>query len=84
MTVDPSGRFAFVANQFSDDVTTFSIDPSTGALSEVVIPGPAGDAPRSVTVDPSGRFAYVANEVSDDELLKALEEVARQIVGRHR
>ena len=68
VTVDPSGRFAYVSNQclFSGcsvgNVSAYTIDSSTGALREVAgSPFPAGDTPRSVAVDPSGQFAYVAS-----------------------
>ena len=50
VAVDPSGRFAYVANNNSDNVTTFSIDQTTGALIEVGTEVAAGDGPRSVTV----------------------------------
>ncbi|TAG24225.1 MAG: hypothetical protein EAZ37_16770, partial [Burkholderiales bacterium] len=54
--------FAYVANAFTDNVSAYTINPSTGALTAVAgSPFTAGDTPRSVTVDPSGKFAYVAN-----------------------
>ena len=62
MTVDPSGRFAYVANLVGDNVSAYTINSSTGALSAVAgSPFAAGNDPWSVTVDPSGKFAYVAN-----------------------
>jgi 6-phosphogluconolactonase (cycloisomerase 2 family) len=64
VTVDPSGKFAYVANHDSNDVWTYAID-STGALSSVGAPVLAGTHPYSVTVDPSGMFVYVANEGDD-------------------
>jgi 6-phosphogluconolactonase (cycloisomerase 2 family) len=64
--VDPSGRFAYVANGGSDDITTFRIDPVTGALTEVGTAVAAGDEPESVTVDPSGRFVYAPSGGLDD------------------
>ncbi len=61
--VDPSGRFAYVANVSDNTVSAYTINSSTGALSTVGgSPFKAGVNPISVTVDPSGRFAYVANE----------------------
>lgn len=59
VAVDPSGKFAYVANFFSHDVSAYSIDSTTGALTSI------GDfqaaiAPDSVAVDPSGKLAYVA------------------------
>ncbi len=62
VTVDPSGRFAYVANYYGDNVSAYTINSSTGALSPVSgSPFAAGNLPLSVTVDPSGRFAYVTN-----------------------
>jgi 6-phosphogluconolactonase (cycloisomerase 2 family) len=60
VAVEPSGRFAYVANQGSNDVSMHAVDATTGALSwmgSVV----ADDSPSALAVDPSGRFVYVAN-----------------------
>ena len=62
VTVDPSGRFAYVTNENDNTVSAYAINSSTGALRAVAgSPFSAGDYPYSVTVDPSGRFAYVTN-----------------------
>ncbi len=67
MTVDPSGRFAYVVNVESDDVSAYAIDAVTGALTPVAgSPSRAGTRPASVAVDPSGRFLYVANSGSNN------------------
>ncbi len=70
MTVDPSGKFVYVANPgdpWSPDagsVSMYSINATTGALTYTGILN--GDCPglcfpSSVSVDPSGKFAYVAS-----------------------
>jgi hypothetical protein len=57
------GQFAYVANFNSNNVSAYTIDPSTGALTAIAgSPFTAGSFPRSVAVDPSGKFAYVLNE----------------------
>jgi 6-phosphogluconolactonase (cycloisomerase 2 family) len=62
VTVDPSGRFAYVANGNANDVAAYTIDAGTGALTAISdSPFGAGTDPTSVTVDPSGRFVYVTN-----------------------
>jgi len=58
--VDPSGKFAYVANSNSFSVSMYTINATTGVLTSVGAIG-AGDYPESVAVDPSGKFAYVAN-----------------------
>jgi len=61
MSIDPSGRFAYVANHGSNTISAFSICGS-GALTPIPgSPFPAGPFPASVAVDPNGQFVYVAN-----------------------
>jgi 6-phosphogluconolactonase (cycloisomerase 2 family) len=64
VTVDPTGRFAYVANSGSTSVSAYAIDASSGALTSIgsVL---TEIAPSSVTADPSGKFAYVANRDSN-------------------
>lgn len=63
IAIDPSGRFAYVANKGSNDVSMYTINGTSGALSSS---GPiaAGTGPSSVAVHPSGSFAYVVNSIS--------------------
>jgi DNA-binding beta-propeller fold protein YncE len=62
VTVDPTGQFAYVANNTSSNVSAYAIDRDTGGLMPVDgSPFPAGPRPSSVIVDPTGQFAYVAN-----------------------
>jgi 6-phosphogluconolactonase len=70
MVVDPSGRFAYVANLVSnaaDDATIsmYTINSSTGGLTPT-IPAtvPTGFFPQGIGIDPAGKFVYTAN--SDD------------------
>ena len=67
ITVDPTGRYVYVANRDSDNISAYSIDSASGALAPVAgSPFAAGDAPKSITVDPAGKFVYVANKDSDN------------------
>jgi len=67
VTVDPTGKFVYVALNGSNAISAFTINSSTGALTTVVgSPFPAGSVPYMVRVDPSGRFAYATNYDSDD------------------
>jgi hypothetical protein len=50
VTVSTNDRFAYVANQFSNDVSAYAIDATTGALTPVPgSPFAAGSFPISVT-----------------------------------
>ena len=70
VAIDPTGRFAYVANgSGTASVSAYSIDATTGVLTKIncsvgVCNGtdfPAGTSPSSVAIDPTGRFVYVAN-----------------------
>src|ERR1700730_18243204 len=59
--------FAYVANQGSNDVSAYTINATTGALTPVTgSPFAAGVQAFSVTVSPNGQFAYVANFLSSN------------------
>jgi len=63
----PNGAFAFVPNRFSNDVTVFSVNTTTGTLTPIQgSPFAAGTDPRSAGADPSGRYLYVPNTTSGD------------------
>ena len=56
-----SAEFVFVANQSSNNLSSYQME-SNGALLQVSgSPFSAGSSPNSVTVVPSGVFAYVAD-----------------------
>ncbi|HEY3739946.1 MAG TPA: beta-propeller fold lactonase family protein, partial [Bryobacteraceae bacterium] len=70
ITVHPSGLYAYATNSgnaalgaLGPSLTQFSIDPGTGALTQVsFVPLQPGSSPQAVVVDPSGNFAFVAHQ----------------------
>jgi 6-phosphogluconolactonase (cycloisomerase 2 family) len=64
IAVHPTTRFAYVADQNSNNVSGYSVDPATGAMS--LIEGVPAQGPflHSLAVDPKGRFLYVSNRES--------------------
>jgi 6-phosphogluconolactonase (cycloisomerase 2 family) len=66
ITVDPATKFVFVGSSASANVSAFTINATTGALTAVAgspFANPGGSN-YGLTVDPSGRFVYVANDGS--------------------
>lgn len=59
------GKFVYVANSNSNNVSMFAINTETGALTFLGRIA-AGTAPQSVAVHPSGKYVYVANDCSDN------------------
>jgi 6-phosphogluconolactonase len=64
VVVDPSGKFAYVANGnnpgSTGSVFMYTVNATTGALTSTGTIA-TGINPVSVAVDPAGKFAYVAN-----------------------
>ncbi len=57
----------YVANHASGNVSGYSINGSTGALTELSgSPFTAGTGPYGITIDPSGKYVYVANNGSSN------------------
>jgi DNA-binding beta-propeller fold protein YncE len=62
LAIDPTGKYLYVVNQTSENVSAFAIDWKTASLYEVVAsPFPAGAKPWSVEVDPEGATVSVGH-----------------------
>jgi len=59
--VSYSAPFLFSVNTESNDLTTFSIDDTTGALTQVGLPAFVGSGPRDAAFDPRAKYLYVAD-----------------------
>ncbi len=61
--IDPSGKYLLVTNSlYNGTVSVFSIDPGSGALSEVAgSPFSANAYPTEILILPTGNFVYVTN-----------------------
>ena len=76
---DPDGRYAYVINELDSTLTTFGIDPQTGALDEIettsTLPeGFDGDNYcADVHVHPSGRWVYGSNRGHDSVAIFAVD-----------
>ncbi len=72
VVVDPSNRFVYVADQNIDSISVFKINPTTGALTEIMpripltAPGLVGLSPAAMTMDSGGKFLFVGNQNSTD------------------
>jgi 6-phosphogluconolactonase len=70
IAIDAAGKFLYVTNYGDSNVSSFSIDPQSGALTAVGTPVATGNlnsvanpGPIDVKVDPSGQFVYVVNNL---------------------
>jgi 6-phosphogluconolactonase (cycloisomerase 2 family) len=62
ITVDPSGKYAYVANFGDGTVSQYTIGAGGALTAMAKATVAAGTNPYSVTVDPLGQYVYVANE----------------------
>jgi YVTN family beta-propeller protein len=72
VAVDPTGKFAYVTNSASNDVSMYTINATTGALTSTGMIA-TGTVPVSVAVDPAGKFAYVTNSASNDVSIYSID-----------
>jgi YVTN family beta-propeller protein len=67
IAIDPTGKYAYIANSGSNTVSAYTIDATTGAFTAVSgSPFAAGTTPFGVAVDPTGKFLYVSNQGSNN------------------
>ncbi len=67
LRIDPTSRFAYVADPLTNTLSAYLIDQTDGTLAPVDgSPFATGANPHSPGFDPSGRFLYVANSGSHD------------------
>jgi 6-phosphogluconolactonase len=60
IVVEPGGRFAYVVNWLSDDVSGYKVTPETGLLVPLGTTSLGqGCEPQELAVNPSGKFLYV-------------------------
>ena len=72
LAIDPAGKFAYVANSGSNDISMYTINTTTGALTSIGTIA-AGLSPTSIAVHPSGKFAYVTNSISNDVTMYSID-----------
>jgi 6-phosphogluconolactonase len=80
-------RFVFVTNGTdgnNGDVSGFSVNPTTGALTAMTgSPFVADSIPNGVVVDHTGNFVYVSNRGTVDLSTFALDPVAQTLTLKH-
>jgi 6-phosphogluconolactonase len=67
VTVDPTGRYVYVANGGSfgtGGATAYSVNASTGKLTLLGTELPGGSAPWGITTDVTGSYVYMTNNDS--------------------
>lgn len=65
--VTPDGKFVVVVNQGSNNLSVFSLDATSGALTPVPgSPFPSGPQPGPMAIDPSGKFVLVADSGNNE------------------
>jgi 6-phosphogluconolactonase (cycloisomerase 2 family) len=56
-------RFAYVVNRGSNNVSAYTLDVASGALTTITgSPFPAGNMPVAIAVDPTGKYLFVVNQ----------------------
>jgi lactonase family protein with 7-bladed beta-propeller len=64
--IHPSRKFVYVANEGGGDISLFTIDSGSGALTESSSRTTAGTNPSALVMDSGGNFLFAANNGSND------------------
>ena len=80
--VGMGGRFLYVANYDSDNISEYGINPADGHPVQLAgSPVPAGDGPKSIAVHPTGKFVYVVNNNSANVSVFQIEPTGGQLLA---
>jgi len=76
VAVDPTGQFLYVGNVGSSNISTYTVDATTGALTSTgTVSSGAASIPEAIAIDPSGQFFYVADEGNNVVLAYIIDPV---------
>src|SRR5882672_1415924 len=80
LVMDSAGAFLYVMNTGSNNISVFSIDSGSGALTQVVgSPFGIGAAPLNMLLAPSGNFLYVSLASQPNGLIATYSLTAGQL-----
>ena len=64
--VHPNGRFVYACTRANSSIAVFSIEETSGRLTQIDIAPTLGRGPRNINFTPSGRFLFACNFGSDE------------------
>jgi 6-phosphogluconolactonase len=59
------GKYLYASNRGPGTIAVFSINPESGALTQIQVAPTGGTFPRGVEIDPSGRFMLAGDQKAD-------------------
>lgn len=82
----PTGKFAYVCNELTSEVTAFTYDSQRGALEEIhtlsTLPEPVkGNSTAEIQVHPSGKFVYVSNRGHDSLAIFTIDQATGKLTA---
>ncbi|TGK19763.1 beta-propeller fold lactonase family protein [Leptospira stimsonii] len=81
IAIDPTGKFAFVPQNSTGGIRSFSID-SSGLINQYSLITPGLTSPIGVSMDPTGQFLYVVNSVGNSVSIFRMDSLgALTLVG---
>ena len=78
---DPSGRFVYVTDQYSNQLLAYNVQASGTLLPQLNGPFATDLFPNAITIDPRGLFLYVTNFNSHDVRAYAIDQATGNPTG---
>jgi 6-phosphogluconolactonase (cycloisomerase 2 family) len=79
IAVDPAGTFVYGSNRGHDSIVIYSIDQSSGLLTQVGWKPTEGRKPRYFGLDPSGTLLYAGNQDSDTVITFRIDQATGKL-----
>ncbi len=81
LNLSAAKRYINVANEISNDVSTFAVDPATGSLTAVGFPFPAGTDPKAMAFYGAQSSLYIVNAGSDNVTAYNIDASTGALIG---
>lgn len=65
LAVAPNGKHVYAANSYNDTIGIYSVDPTTGRLTQQGSPLPTGPSVYEMAISPNGKSLYAADQADD-------------------
>ena len=92
IAIHPNGKFLYESSRRfrgpqlwgPDSIGVFTIDATSGTLSEVEQVPPGGTMPRSFAIDPTGSYLFAANELTGNVVLFRIDGNSGRLTAANR
>ncbi|MFZ0956818.1 MAG: beta-propeller fold lactonase family protein [Candidatus Sulfotelmatobacter sp.] len=80
LAINPTGQFLYTPGVFTDVVSGYTINPTSGNLTSISGSFGTASQPEGIAIDPTGKFIYAPNSLSDDVSAYAINPASGALI----